>query len=91
MVREPPPPTAALADTARDLLARNEVSHRWIDLDTAPRYSDVMGSPDRRRRSRAGRLLDAVVWGTALGAAAGAALAKDSTASGSRHNPSSPR
>ena len=33
-----------------------------------------MGSPDRRRRSRSGRLLDALVWGTALGAAAGAAL-----------------
>ena len=33
-----------------------------------------MGSQDRRRRSRSGRLLDALVWGTALGAAAGAAL-----------------
>ena len=33
-----------------------------------------MGSPDRRRRSRSGRLLDALVWGTALGAAAGAVL-----------------
>jgi hypothetical protein len=29
---------------------------------------------DRRRRSRSGRLLDAVVWGTALGAASGAVL-----------------
>jgi hypothetical protein len=34
----------------------------------------IMGSPDRRRRSRSGRLLDALVWGTALGAAAGAVL-----------------
>jgi hypothetical protein len=33
-----------------------------------------MGEPDRRRRSRSGRLLDALIWGTALGAAAGAAL-----------------
>ena len=33
-----------------------------------------MGSPDRRRRSRSGRLLDALVWGTVLGAAAGAVL-----------------
>ena len=34
-----------------------------------------MAEPDRRRRSRSGRLLDAVVWGAALGAASGAALA----------------
>jgi hypothetical protein len=33
-----------------------------------------MGDADRRRRSRSGRLVDALVWGTALGAAAGAAL-----------------
>jgi hypothetical protein len=33
-----------------------------------------MGSPDRRRRSRSGRLLDALVWGTALGGASGAVL-----------------
>ena len=33
-----------------------------------------MSSPDRRRRSRSGRLLDALVWGAALGAAAGAVL-----------------
>ena len=33
-----------------------------------------MASPDRRRRSRSGRLLDALIWGTALGAAAGAVL-----------------
>jgi hypothetical protein len=33
-----------------------------------------MGSPDRRRRSRSGRLLDALVWGAALGASAGAVL-----------------
>jgi hypothetical protein len=33
-----------------------------------------MGTPDRRRRSRSGRLLDALVWGTALGASAGAVL-----------------
>jgi hypothetical protein len=33
-----------------------------------------MGSPDRRRRSRSGRLLDSLVWGAALGAAAGAVL-----------------
>jgi hypothetical protein len=29
---------------------------------------------DRRRRSRSGRVLDALIWGTALGAAAGAVL-----------------
>jgi hypothetical protein len=33
-----------------------------------------MDGPDRRRRSRSGRLLDALVWGTALGAASGAVL-----------------
>src|SRR5215207_6420251 len=33
-----------------------------------------MGSPDRRRRSRSGRLLDALIWGMALGAASGAVL-----------------
>jgi hypothetical protein len=30
--------------------------------------------PDRRRRSRSGRLLDAVIWGAVLGAASGAVL-----------------
>jgi hypothetical protein len=34
-----------------------------------------MAEPDRRKRSRSGRLLDAVVWGAVLGAASGAALA----------------
>jgi hypothetical protein len=33
-----------------------------------------MGGPDRRRRSRSGRLLDALVWGAILGAASGAVL-----------------
>jgi hypothetical protein len=33
-----------------------------------------MGSPDRRGRSRSGRLLDSLVWGAALGAASGAVL-----------------
>jgi hypothetical protein len=33
-----------------------------------------MAEPDRRRRSRSGRVLDAVVWGLALGAASGAVL-----------------
>ena len=33
-----------------------------------------MGDPDRRRRSRSGRLFDALIWGTALGAASGAVL-----------------
>src|SRR5437764_16914 len=33
-----------------------------------------MGQPDRRRRSRSGRLLDALVWGAALGATSGAVL-----------------
>jgi hypothetical protein len=33
-----------------------------------------MGSPDRRKRSRSGRLVDALVWGTVLGGAAGAVL-----------------
>jgi hypothetical protein len=33
-----------------------------------------MGAPDRRRRSRAGRLRDALVWGALLGAAAGTVL-----------------
>src|SRR5215210_2828551 len=37
--------------------------------DTRP-----MADAERRRRSRSGRLVDALVWGTALGAAAGAAL-----------------
>jgi hypothetical protein len=34
-----------------------------------------MGEADRRRRSRSGRLLDALVWGAVLGAAGGAVLA----------------
>jgi hypothetical protein len=33
-----------------------------------------MSGSDRRRRSRSGRLLDALIWGTVLGAAAGAVL-----------------
>jgi hypothetical protein len=33
-----------------------------------------MSGPDRRRRSRSGQLLDALIWGTALGAASGAVL-----------------
>jgi hypothetical protein len=44
------------------------LSHR---RDTA----QTMGGPDRRKRSRRGRLLDALIWGAALGAAAGAVLA----------------
>ena len=33
-----------------------------------------MAEPDRRKRSRTGRVLDAVIWGAALGAASGAVL-----------------
>ena len=33
-----------------------------------------MGSPGRRKRSRSGRLVDALVWGASLGAASGAVL-----------------
>jgi hypothetical protein len=33
-----------------------------------------MGNPDRRKRSRSGRILDALIWGTTLGAASGAVL-----------------
>src|SRR3954468_8887367 len=33
-----------------------------------------MGETDRRRRSRSGRLVDALIWGAALGAASGAVL-----------------
>jgi len=33
-----------------------------------------MSSPDRRRRSRSGRLVDALVWGALLGGASGAVL-----------------
>jgi hypothetical protein len=33
-----------------------------------------MSSPDRRRRSRSGRLLDALIWGALLGGASGAVL-----------------
>ena len=33
-----------------------------------------MGQPNRRRRSRSGRVLDALVWGVVLGAAGGAVL-----------------
>jgi hypothetical protein len=33
-----------------------------------------VGGPDRRKRSRSGRLLDSLVWGTALGGASGAVL-----------------
>jgi hypothetical protein len=33
-----------------------------------------MADPDRRRRSRSGRLFDALIWGTALGATSGAVL-----------------
>jgi hypothetical protein len=33
-----------------------------------------MAEPDRRKRGRTGRVLDAVIWGAALGAASGAVL-----------------
>ena len=33
-----------------------------------------MGNPDRRRRSRSGRIFDALLWGVTLGAASGAVL-----------------
>ena len=33
-----------------------------------------MAEPDRRKRSRSGRLLDSVIWGAAFGAASGAVL-----------------
>jgi hypothetical protein len=33
-----------------------------------------MGDPDRRRRSRSGRVLDALIWAAPVGAAAGAVL-----------------
>ncbi|MGE5635623.1 MAG: hypothetical protein ACM3UV_01595 [Nocardioidaceae bacterium] len=33
-----------------------------------------MGAPDRRRRSRSGRIVDSLVWGLTLGAASGAVL-----------------
>src|ERR671910_2610590 len=33
-----------------------------------------MGDPDRRRRSRSGRVLDSLIWGVLLGAASGAVL-----------------
>src|SRR5919108_1091765 len=52
--------------------------HRPILRDQAPptRPGDTarMAEPDRRRRSRSGRMLDGVVWGAALGAASGAVL-----------------
>ena len=41
-----------------------------------------MGSQDRRRRSRSGRLVDALVWGAVLGAAAGAVLGESIDAVG---------
>src|SRR3954451_9017318 len=37
-------------------------------------YSANVGAPPRHKRSRSGRLLDAAVWGVALGAAGGAVL-----------------
>ena len=33
-----------------------------------------MRDPDRRKRSRSGRVLDALIWGTAIGAASGAVI-----------------
>ena len=33
-----------------------------------------MAQPDRRRRSRSGRLLDSLIWGALLGGASGAVL-----------------
>jgi hypothetical protein len=44
------------------------------DLWQRGNTSQVMGDRDRRRRSRSGQLLDAVIWGTAVGAASGAVL-----------------
>src|SRR5215218_2900534 len=38
------------------------------------RYSPDMVDPDQRKRSRSGRLRDAVAWGIALGASSGAVL-----------------
>ena len=43
-------------------------------MSGATRYSGTMGQPDRRRRSRSGRVLDALIWGIVLGAAGGAVL-----------------
>jgi hypothetical protein len=38
------------------------------------RYCEIVAAPDRRKRSRSGQLLDALIWGAALGAASGAVL-----------------
>jgi hypothetical protein len=43
-----------------------------MDIEAEPAATPA--GPDRRRRSRSGRLLDALVWGALLGAAAGAVL-----------------
>jgi len=60
--------------TARSLASIDgsyEINGRRHERRDTPR---IMGGPDRRRRSRSGRLLDSLVWGTALGAASGAVL-----------------
>ena len=46
------------------------------------RYSRCMGSPDRRRRSRSGRVLDALVWGAALARRPARCSGRRSTGSG---------
>jgi hypothetical protein len=44
------------------------------DLSQRRDTPQVMGNPDRRKQSRSDRVLDALIWGTTLGAASGAVL-----------------
>src|SRR5919199_3081280 len=59
------PPTASPASRRS-----YEISHGHSSCGDTPR----VGDPDRRRRTPAGRLLVALIWGTAVGAASGAVL-----------------
>ena len=53
---------------------RVEPRRRCVAHPSAPRYCDTVSDPDRRKRSRSGRIVDALVWGAVLGGASGAVL-----------------
>jgi hypothetical protein len=66
-------PSARQADGQVPFLHRADPTRSTADAQDAAILPGMV-DPDRRRRSPSGRLGDAVVWGTALGAASGAVL-----------------
>jgi hypothetical protein len=66
-------PSARQGDRQVPCLHPADPMRSTADADDAA-ILPTMADPDRRRRSRSGRLGDALVWGIALGAASGAVL-----------------